>query len=358
VRPSFILVLTAASVFLACESSRSGSKKDATNAAGDGAGASNADATSGGADGSPTGAGTDGTDGQAGGSCLDESYTETLPDPAADLTAEKAAYSSAEPETFVLAALAKRYPIGKYLVEGGLTDKSRDCISDYLGNKSTASAVLPQLSTVVHECGHIFDVSLGGFSGSTFVIRDDLRFECKGLAYSGPKAGFARSLLNGDAYSALRPPCGGGFDATCDSYADIYLDGNPKDAAFDSGDQGFDTVIEEAVQYVNSLACGYAFSDHYDYMTSERDGILTFLWYIERYLHMARLEHPDVYQYIVSDVCWRDAILTVFGRARLYLDATQGDQSLGLNDAAIEKLVQIPELADEIDRIRSASGCQ
>ena len=160
----------------------------------------------------------------------------------------------------------------------------------------------------------------------------------------------ARSLIQLDAYAGLK---------TDDSYARIYLDGDPADAAFDSGDQGLDMLMEEAVQYVNSLATDYAFSDQArsGSQISARDGILTFLWYVERYLRMLRVDHPATYDVVMADPCWRELILSVWGRAWLYLDATEGITALGIDDAELEALVLDPDLLDEIDRVRQAEGC-
>ena len=84
-----------------------------------------------------------------------------------------------------------------------------------------------------------------------------------------------------DRYADLRPPCGG---EDCDTYANIYLNGDPDDQNFDSGDQGFNMLMEEAFQYVNSLATNYALNERYQGSISGRDGILTTLWWVQRYL--------------------------------------------------------------------------
>ena len=73
---------------------------------------------------------------------------------------------------------------------------------------------------------------------------------------------------------------------------------------------------------------------------------------------MARTEHPEVHAFLLGNACWRDAILTVWGRAWLYLDATADNPNLGLDDDALEKLVKTPELLDEIEAVRVASGCR
>ena len=167
------------------------------------------------------------------------------------------------------------------------------------------------------------------------------------------------SRITSDEYQELRPPCAGGSGPGCDPYADVYLDGNPDDAVFDSGDQGFSVLMEEAVQYVNSIATARAFFDQKPQFTavSARDGILPFLWYIERYLRMARSEFPGAYTRITGDQCWRDLTLGVWARAERYLELTANQATLGIEDDALEDLVQTPELLEEIERLRDLA-CQ
>ena len=99
---------------------------------------------------------------------------------------------------------------------------------------------------------------------------------------------------------------------------------------------------------------GYAFQDQYGQRSvSERDGILTFLWYVTRYLKMARESYPDAYAAIIEDDCWRELTLTLWGRAWLYLELTEGIPQLGINDVAIQARLT-PELVAEIDRLRDS----
>jgi len=145
----------------------------------------------------------------------------------------------------------------------------------------------------------------------------------------------------------------------CDSYAPIYLDGNPDDATFEGGDQGFSLLMEEAVQYVNSIATAWAFADQKprNRTISARDGILTFLWYIERYLRMARTDFPGAYARITGDDCWRELTLSVWTRAQRYLELTDSEATLGIEDEVIEQLVNEPELLEEIERLRELEDC-
>ncbi len=290
--------------------------------------------------------------------CLDGQYTETLPAASASLDDVVAGYGQANYMAFIEDALTTRYPLGWHLVQGGLQNQAwGHCVDLFLGQKATADQVIGQLSTIVHECGHFFDIAQGGFDGAAYIITDAVKYTCSGGSSQAGGLMFARSRLLDDAYADLHPPCPPGGFSGCDGYANVYLDGDPDDGTFDSGDQGFDMLLEETVQYVNSLATGYAFHDRLANTVSERDGILTFLWYLERYLRMARLEVPAAYQQLVGSACWRDVVLTVWGRAWLFLAATEDLPKLGIQDDKLMTLVLDPELLGEIQRVRDAAGC-
>ena len=294
--------------------------------------------------------------------CLDGMYAETLPDTGASIDDLVSGYSSASYQTFVDQVLERRYPIGAAIVRGGRshTEIGGDCVDRFLSDRTSADNVIGQLSTVVHECGHFFDLGEGDFSNAVFVIRPDLMFSCNGGdAVERGGQTFARSRINGDAYAALRPACGGTGGSGCDFYADVYLDGDPDDGSFDGGDQGFDSLLEETAQYVNSLGTSYAFVDRSGggRRTSARDGILTFLWYVGRYLRMARTDYPAAYEHLAGTDCWRRAILTVWGRAWLFLEATDGMSALGINDAEIFDLATHADMLTEIEMLRSREGC-
>ena len=289
-------------------------------------------------------------------SCTDGLYTEAIPDVDADIS--DIAFTEIGP--YVDAVLDRRYPVGADLVAGGRmhTGFGMDCDILFAGGASSGADVIGRLGTIVHECGHFFDLHLSSGSTSVYEVTGDLRLSCqRGDATNRGGDTFARSRINDDAYSALRPPCGGS-GSDCDRYADIYLDGDPDDGTFQGGDQGFNMLFEETVQYVNSLAVAWAFVDQRPagQRTSARDGLLTFLWYTERYLRRARLQDPDAYARI-TDPCWRDAILEVWGRAWLYLEATEGITALGIADATLMDLVTDPELLEEIQRLRDLEGC-
>ncbi len=288
--------------------------------------------------------------------CIDGQYNEQLPE-LVDISAQMNSYSPSNVRAFYESVLELRYPMGAKLVKEAPTTQI-DCVAAFTSNPFTAQEAFTDLNTIVHECGHVYDLGNSGFFDNHYAINMGLSFTCSdGDSTDRGGKTFARNRIAYDAFSVQRPYCDG-FGPDCDFYADTYLDGNPDDGDISaSGDQGYGSLLEESVQYVNSLATGYAFHDQYTNFQSDRDGILTFLWYIGRYLHMARTQYPEVYNFLVQDDCWRQATLTVWGRGWLYLEATKGYDQLGISDDAIEPLVKDPTILNEIELLRQAEGC-
>ena len=200
----------------------------------------------------------------------------------------------------------------------------------------------------------IFDSANFGFGTSTYEITSTLTLECSsggGPPPWGDGSTPPRSEITQDKWEGLYPACSSFSEQGCNSYGYVYLVGN-------GSQQGFNTVLEETLQYVNSLGTDYAFVDQANPFAagSARDGILTFLWFVQRYLYMARTKYPGGYQ-VITNSCWREAILTIWGRAWLYLDETEGISQLGINDDFIIDLVLDPELLEEINRLRDAGPC-
>jgi hypothetical protein len=295
-------------------------------------------------------------------SCVDGQYSEALPTPEVSVDDLAAGYRSGQAKAYYQALLNRRFPLGWHLIDGALREASGtigDCVDTFVRDQSSAAAVEQRIGTAVHECGHFLDIARGMVSRSdVYVFRADLMLSCgRGDALDRGGMTFARSRITADEYSSERPPCNGDRGDDCDSYADIYLDGNPDDETFDSGDQGFNMLAEEALQYINSLATAYAIHDRHRFTVSARDGILTHLWWIERYLRYARLNHSEAHDFLLSDPCWRQTILSIWGRAWLYLGLTDDIAALGIHDDALLDLVETPELLDEIQRVRDAEGC-
>ena len=286
--------------------------------------------------------------------CIDGQYTEPLPDTSKNIDDLVVSYKPENAAAFIDQVLARRYPLGQQLVTEGVASR-HDCIAQYLRDKSSAKAVLNQLSLVVHECGHAADGERSTFDEDTYIIKPSLVMAAKsGDTTTRGGLTFARGKILADGYQAMRVACGNNPSSTCDMYAHIYLDGF-------SGEQGFNMLFEELVQYTNSLVTDLAISDKLQdgFSTTDRDGLLTFLC-VERYLHLARTNYPSAYQHLLTgdDGRWRRVILTQWGRAWYFLKAAETNPYLGLYDNAIMPLVKAPELLDEIQRLRDAEDGQ
>jgi hypothetical protein len=312
-------------------------------------------------DGGPVGPGTRPTGPYVDPSCTDGTYSEVLPDSTISIADLTAAYAPGDVQGFIDRVLERRYATGLQLVMEGsaspFVTPGGSCATLFLGDTSSATAVIQQLDTAVHECGHMADGERSSSPENVYVVTTSLVLTARqGDTTSRGGLTFARSRIVNDSYQTLRMPCGGTFGPDCDNYADTYLDGDPDDGTFEGGDQGFNLLFDELVQYVNSLATGYAFSDVF--MTGGRR-LLTFLWYTERYLRMARLDFPTAYAHLLDGDAgrWRRAVLTIWGRAWLYLEQTEALTSLGINDDVLESYVTDPDLLEEIERLRMAEGC-
>jgi hypothetical protein len=142
-------------------------------------------------------------------SCTDGMYSESLPDVNAGIAD---IVFNGDIGAFVDDVLARRYPVGSQLVAGGRTNTNfgQDCDVLFSGSPSNADELIGRLNTIVHECGHLYDFTLSSGSTSGYYITDALTLSCeRGDTTERGGDTFARSRLNGDAYSALRPPCPG-----------------------------------------------------------------------------------------------------------------------------------------------------
>ncbi len=292
--------------------------------------------------------------------CADGMYSETLPNLSADL--DRIPFVSIR--QFVDAVLEARYPIGRALVQGGLTHESIANCDERFANGASREEVFDSLGTIVHECGHIYDFVLDEGSTNGYAVNETLQlFGEEGDATDRLGRTFARSYLNTDEFAIPEcDPGASGLEPSCDFYRRVYLDGTATDGIFQGGDQGFNSVVEEAYQYINSLAVAWAYLDQEDpsVSVSARDGILTFLWYTARYLRIARTraaEFPGVYEHLAGSAAWREIILTMWGRAWIYVEATNGMDRLSASGDHIFERATTPALLDEINRIRLAHGC-
>jgi hypothetical protein len=179
-------------------------------------------------------------------------------------------------------------------------------------DSSTFADMLDGLGTLVHEMGHCWGFQFMS-AGYAYLITDTIEIHTTRLDT------FDRSEI-----STVHE------FASTDFYYNTYLTGS-------SGAQGFSTVLDELNQYIHSLAIAYCYNDfrRRGMRTSARDGVLTFMYYVEKYLQVARTAHPTDYDRILADENAVHAMDVLWGRANLYLQQTQGMTALGINDAMI-----------------------
>jgi hypothetical protein len=278
-------------------------------------------------------------------------------------------FSSSNYMSFIYGVLERRYPTGKSIIEqaGG-----QSAVDKWLWNTGSASSVLRGLGMAIHEVGHGLDESTpeNWYFISLDKDNNPLTFTTPGMhgemTWSGsPQYSMERSLLLDDDQNYKRPPAQSSEITTsnewgegpfgCDgNYAETYLTGDPNNSSFEGGDQGYNSLIEEYTQYVNSLAYAYYFQDYFR-PSSDRHAMYTWMWWNERYLRKIRNEHPDQYEYLFTNKIWLELILTLWGRAWLYLST--GLAGMQPDSDYLHQLVQQQEMLEEIQRIRDACDC-
>jgi hypothetical protein len=253
-------------------------------------------------------------------------YTEPVCDDMASLSDLASAYANTPMglRTAVRGIAERRYPIGVAMIDVQ-TDQQ---LSSWFRQRTTFMDVLNSFEVAVHEGGHIWDLTM--IRGEwPYRLRDDLVIRIPRLT------NFNRSeILTIHANPAQ------------DSYDEVYLVGQ-------SGAQGFNTLLDEYVQYTHSLASRYCTRDGLRAGTriSSRDGILTMMYYVELYLKIARTQHPADYAAIINEPGHINLIRTVWRRAEFWLDRTASIPALGLNDQRIRAWTYDPENLMEIERL-------
>ena len=171
--------------------------------------------------------------------CIDGQYTEPLPDPMLNISDLLETYQPNTGDALITSIMERRYPLGARLIALGKQGRLGDCVAPFLGNQQgTVQSVLGRLSTVVHECGHFADLGMPSFGTNTYIINLEKTVTCSGADTTSRGGETARSRINGDEFAV--PACRRS-GADCDTYRDVYLDGNPDDDQFEG-------VIKDSIQ--------------------------------------------------------------------------------------------------------------
>ena len=228
-------------------------------------------------------------------------------------------------------------------------------IKPILDAKSKREAVLATL-TAVHECGHAYNAERSNRESENghayFGISDSITYQCEfqsSTSEAYPKANIQLPLqiIAGDIHSKQRSPCTKGQTIGCDWYASTYL-------TSDMGEQGLDYLLEEFTQYLHTLETAIALRNLLapEDKISARDSLLTMMWYLQRYLAVARRDHSEHYKAFAKDPCWSQLILRLWDRAQEQLTIATRDQRLGVDADAIAALVADPLLLKEVQLLR------
>jgi hypothetical protein len=245
----------------------------------------------------------------------------------ADVSAIERSYKPGKRRDALYALAKARYPTGLPFLEA-----QRDTELDawFTGAADSFAGVAKRFDTAVHEGSHIWSFRRFSPATQTYPVDAESTLRAKRLR------NFPRSEIL-DLH----------VDPAADSYAKTYLEG-------DSGKQGFNSLLDEYNAYAHSLASRYCTRDFVqaNARVTARDGVLTFMYYVEVYLQLARTRHAADYRSILADEGHRRVIVTVWDRAELWLRRSASDPRLGVADATIRDWVYAPERLEEIARVR------
>lgn len=256
-------------------------------------------------------------------------YSEPLTDrpPLDDL---RDGYAAARWYETLVEVLRRRYPTGHHIVTA-LDDSRGKAAVWTTGRTGTFDDLVRSLELVVHEMDH----QLGfqeGFIPSIgrryhYTVRADLAVTVDVVPT------FARS--------EIAPFITGPLE---NIYKQTYLTGA-------SGQQGFFNLLDEFNAYTHSLFTGYGLHDLYppNQRVSHRDGLVTFMLYLELYLRQARTKHPADYAAVRADPAVKALVKLLWDRANFILDTTAPISGLALDAGAVEAEMRKPELWGEVE---------
>jgi hypothetical protein len=243
----------------------------------------------------------------------------------------RAAYEPGTLRQTLIAIAQRRYPPAVAV----FTDSSQSSQAMYLVGLPKDMAgdfdvVLQLFPGLAHELGHQWDLSHRS-NGYTYRVDDGRVYRTADVRT------FPRSEI------LTRHPDPGG-----DPYAPLYLKGS-------SGKQGINMLLEEFVQYTHQLAAAHCTIDvdptmGEDTYIPDRDGVLTFMWYLETYLAIARDKHPADYRKMMKARGLRVALLDTWRRAEYWLAHTTSAPP-GTKSALLEQRMREPSSIREIELV-------
>lgn len=328
-----------------------------TGGAGGAAGAGGS--ATGGSGGSGTG-GSGGTTGAGGGpgsildpQCLDGKVyaAEPVVSPRPSVQDLMSSFNVANRLPWSIQFLNRRYPNGGAILSGATQGNNApngeaNCFGiAYGAGDDTAQKTVAGFRTAVHECGHMMDLN-----HDQFMMYAGLAYKCNMSLGDGTPP---RSIILSDEFDA-KGPTGGILDFQKQVYLQPTGTGN-------GGDQNFPLLFTEFSQYVNTIATSYAVYDIAPDDVIAGDASRDFAWFVQRYLRVLRAKYKPQYDKVAGDQCWRQLILSVWGRVNRYWYETTKDNDSKLVDgeaAKVDALMRDPLLLAEIENLRVLDGCR
>jgi hypothetical protein len=260
----------------------------------------------------------------AGGMADPNCYTEPL-DPMADISDVVSSYGGASYKDDVIEAMDRRWPAGAYL----LTEQKNDPYFAQFSDSSSWTGMVGWLDTLVHEETHLFDA----YHAQSQNQAHALYFQENLIVYLPAEQGFPRSEI----MSQLIPAAQNG------TYASTYLTGN-------QGTRAFNPLLDEATCYANEVPGLAAFGEYYSGGVSLRDGSAAFLYFIQVYLRVARMDHPTFYNWAKSQQAYVDAVRILWLRTHYFYEEV-GDvyPNLGISDDTYRNEAYQPDNLAEIE---------
>lgn len=135
------------------------------------------------------------------------------------------------------------------------------------------------------------------------------------------------------------------------SYYELYLTG-------DSGNQDLLILLDEVNAYIHSLNSTICFIDliSKNIIQSDRDGLATFMYYLELYLKKARSSHAEQWEQIYNDSEYLTLIDSLWKRAESVFKNALKYPRLGMQDKFIIKKVYDKKNINELTETFSKGG--
>lgn len=234
-----------------------------------------------------------------------------------------------------MAALDRRYPSGAWVVRSA--SNPEETLGRYLFSKDTFDRVTGSMGFGIHEVAHTFTQD-HGWSKFKYMI------SVHGGTEHIVVIDTVETMPRSEVFEHLPQ------EVADLSYSSQYLTGS-------FGRMDIESTLDEFNAYTHHLYGGYAFVDRRSSgsRSSDRDGMVCFMLYLEIYLHLTRTNYPDQWALMRNDATLRQLILHLWDRAMCLLEATMEDPRLGMNDGIVIPHVMSGKWLDEIAMFRNGS---